>query len=335
MKIPTRPTRRFFTRPEPGAAGGRGFTLIELLVVIAIIAILAAMLLPALASAKSKAQRIQCMNQMRQMGLGFTLFTVDNNDMLPPGGLGQQQNLWQLSWECWLYSYIGGTSPQSTLGQGVFFSPDDPDLVAEASSLGYPIAPKVIRCPADNFTRYGGWTKLVHAAYKSYCMNSAGATWSTLVQVDDKFRSYPLPDLSQPGAHGTGIYWTDKFQQPDWNARGYNTSVLRDPAGTILLVENPSTAGAVGNIWPCVSCGPQVNGGGWSSLYQTDLAAPKDAGSLANGEYGEGALLYKAHGSRFNYLFHDNHVEPLKMEQTVGSGTLANPKGMWTVAQGD
>ena len=335
MKIPTRPTRRFFTRPEPGAAGGRGFTLIELLVVIAIIAILAAMLLPALASAKSKAQRIQCMNQMRQMGLGFTLFTVDNNDMLPPGGLGQQQNLWQLSWECWLYSYIGGTSPQSTLGQGVFFSPDDPDLVAEASSLGYPIAPKVIRCPADNFTRYGGWTKLVHAAYKSYCMNSAGATLSTLVQVDDKFRSYPLPDLSQPGAHGTGIYWTDKFQQPDWNARGYNTSVLRDPAGTILLVENPSTAGAVGNIWPCVSCGPQVNGGGWSSLYQTDLAAPKDAGSLANGEYGEGALLYKAHGSRFNYLFHDNHVEPLKMEQTVGSGTLANPKGMWTVAQGD
>jgi prepilin-type processing-associated H-X9-DG protein len=45
--------------------------------------------------------------------------------------------------------------------------------------------------------------------------------------------------------------------------------------------------------------------------------------------------LYKAHNSRFNYLFHDGHVEALKMEQTIGTGTLTTPKGMWTVASGD
>jgi hypothetical protein len=28
-------------------------------------------------------------------------------------------------------------------------------------------------------------------------------------------------------------------------------------------------------------------------------------------------------------------VEALKIEQTVGTGTLAVPKGMWTVTQGD
>src|SRR5438309_7745748 len=60
-----------------------GFTLLELIAVMGIVAILAAFLSAALNSTKARANQITCLSNLRQLQIGWFLYTDENEERLP------------------------------------------------------------------------------------------------------------------------------------------------------------------------------------------------------------------------------------------------------------
>ncbi|MCC7203852.1 MAG: type II secretion system protein [Phycisphaeraceae bacterium] len=77
--------------PRDGRPGLGAFTLVELLVVIAVIGALIGLLLPSLGAARSSAKLAACASNMRQLGLGLTMYADHHEGLYPPtthdGGL--------------------------------------------------------------------------------------------------------------------------------------------------------------------------------------------------------------------------------------------------------
>ncbi len=184
-------------RQEPADcnAPSAGFTLIELLVVIAIIAILASLLLPALGKAKGMTQRTACMNNLRQLQIGWTLYSGDHNESLPPNhenpnGGGQAD--FRSDAPSWVTGNAFTDTTTSNILRGV---------LAPFLNVG------TYRCPSDKSTvrDAGKLPRTRHYAMSTY-MNGTGdvaarADWVTAALI---FRKQF--DFQNPGPTKTFVF---------------------------------------------------------------------------------------------------------------------------------
>lgn len=98
-----------------------GFTLIELLVVMAIVAILAAILFPVFAQAKMAAKKTASLSNLRQIGLAWSMYGNDNDNMLMRvhESEGTKDVYWWASWDGVTLRSNEGLLTPYTDGKGV------------------------------------------------------------------------------------------------------------------------------------------------------------------------------------------------------------------------
>ncbi len=154
-----------------------GFTLIELLVVISIIALLVSILMPALGLARKQATMAVCVSNQKSLGLSYTMYAGDNDDLLVIGYvnfINQDNNApWNRYAWCRPPLVYNGATQVDTLDDNVTLESRQNGIKA-GKLFKYNESVDVYHCPGDN--------RLIKGT-------SLGS--SSRYQI---FRSYSLPD---------------------------------------------------------------------------------------------------------------------------------------------
>ncbi len=217
------------------------FTLVELLVVIGIIAVLVGILMPALAAARRSARTTACASNLRQVGVAFHAYAVDNRDWLPWAVLNYTrrsdggQSI--ITWDDLLNPHLGGTFTDS-----------------EASAFYAPRPVTVLECPEDDAVRephtFGpAVAPAIHR--RSYAMVRAFGR--------DADRNVSFLGVGGQMACGEPVPWS-RIR----SSLCIKKSWIRTPAEQLMLVEAPSRTNNLGSFHGYVDNGyAQV--AGWAT----------------------------------------------------------------------
>lgn len=234
----------------------RGFTLIELLTAIVIISLLAGLLLPALAAAKKRAAQIYCAGNLRQLGLGMKIYVDDNRSAFP--GIASRHYGYQP--EDWIYWRTNSIYP----------SFDKSPVLKSVPGMDKPL----LRCPLDP-GETGRRSQTFGDDYGPYLFSYS-------------LNGYGLDDANQNLGMSTIV-------DEDGRAHWFKETSLRQPAGKIMLAEEPGSLGSHDS--------PDgrsiINDGRWVPAPVAEFTTD---------------LLTIRHGGQANVTFADGHVLPVTPE---------------------
>lgn len=168
----------------------RAFTLLELLVVIAIIGVLVALLMPAVQAAREAARRTQCSNNLKQLGLGVSLYADTFRGVFPVGSYGCCSGTWQVALLPYIeqralfeqYKGFGQIGPNGEIdGNSRFDSPINQEVTKQVI--------KVYSCPSD-----GKVAALGEITFHNYVANHGNTSLDRKtpfgVQIDGQANKY-------------------------------------------------------------------------------------------------------------------------------------------------